>query len=218
MWNWNKRKEPSAQLEALQRLEEAMRGQHELNQTIQEQLGKLARLQYRSGQETSAQLEKLGEQIRKDAERTAAEAEIRREQAARENVMQRMSDKAIAWLDDLDAVIGRLHGEELAAWSKLLRMWSGQITDMLALADIHELQVLGSAFDPGRCEAVATRPRELSGSAPAGFGEKSAEAIIPYQVVEVVRRGFATGNGTLLRKAQVITLEEKPEHDGSHSF
>ncbi len=52
-----------------------------------------------------------------------------------------MADKAIAWLDDLDADIGRLRGEEQEAWRQLLRMWCGQIADMLSLANIYELQV-----------------------------------------------------------------------------
>ncbi|WP_168735682.1 nucleotide exchange factor GrpE [Cohnella fermenti] len=218
MWIWNKRKGSSPELEALRRLENAMQGQNELNQAVQEQLGKLARLQYRNGQETSALLEQLGGQIRKDAEWRDTEADLRREQEARERVLQTMTDTAISWLDDLDAVIGRLHGEEQADWSRLLRMWCGQITDMLALAGIHELQVLGSSFDPGWCEAIGTRPRELSGPASAGNNEKPSEARIPYQVVEVVRRGFAMRDGALLRKAQVITLEEKSAYDESRSF
>jgi len=38
--------------------------------------------------------------------------------------------------------------------------------------------------------------------------EESTRIPLPYEVAEVVKRGFIDNDGRLLRKAQVITYEE----------
>ncbi|MNC72099.1 hypothetical protein D3C75_1231090 [compost metagenome] len=55
--------------------------------------------------------------------------------------------------------------------------------------------MLGNVFDPSLCEAVGTIPMSPdSGSA------------VPYEVMSVLRRGYRLEDGSLYRKAQVITL------------
>lgn len=111
----------------------------------------------------------------------------------------------IRWLDDLDLVRSRLLGEDQAAWKKLMEQWSRQILGFLEKTDVHELKLLGTSFDPRLAESIGTLSK-------AEAKEKFAVAAlgdIPYQIVEISKRGFVWKNGLLLRKAQVITLEKE---------
>ncbi|MEK3879562.1 nucleotide exchange factor GrpE [Paenibacillus sp. FSL M7-0420] len=68
----------------------------------------------------------------------------------------------------------------------------------LSQLGLKEIVVLGHVFDPVLCEAAGTVP------ASADFG-----TAVPYQVMSVLRRGYRLEDGSLYRKAQVITLSKE---------
>lgn len=100
----------------------------------------------------------------------------------------------------------------------LLEQWAGQIVIALARAGIHETEHLGRSFDPEWAESIGTAapvPRE----AIAVSGDGQDRSYVPYEVVEVVRRGFVGNDGRLLRKARVITVREvDPLEEGRESL
>lgn len=207
MWKWRKREETAARLKELHQsvlqsersLSDHMKAQtqaiEEQAQAFNEQIGKLTRLQYKSAQDIQSRLERLNERADAAAARQETLEALQARLDKRERATAAMAESMMAWLDDLDSVCAGLRGEEQQAWQTLLRGWTARLIASLAAAGIRELPVLGAAFDPGLCEAVATRPRR--------------ESEVPYQIVEVVRRGFVDANGALLRKARVITVEEE---------
>jgi molecular chaperone GrpE (heat shock protein) len=199
MWKWTRKKGTTPELEAIHRLEEATRKQSGLfGEAIQEHIGKLGRLHYKHSQEVQGRLEQITERLDKVVSEQEQRTAERQCSERLERQLQGTTEQLIAWLDDLDAALVRLQGEE--AWRSLLQQWRSQLKRTLTTADIHELQVLGTSFDPRWCESVGTTPPTPEAST------------VPYEIMEVVKRGFVTGDGKLLRKSQVITLEVNPHH------
>lgn len=186
--------------EGFAELLEGMTGLNERMAGLEEQVGKLGRLQYKSGQESQGKLERLAEGLqtvlRWQTEQEGHAAEAR----AAEDKLFEMAQPMIRLLDDLDRLVANLEGEAVAeAWHPMLRQWSEQLLEGLRSAGIRELDVMGRSFDPRVAEAVHSLPREQ------GAGDSDAQRVA-YEVVEVVRRGFALADGTLLRKAHVVTI------------
>lgn len=197
MWKWRKRETVSAEFAAIRQAETALTEQHDKHAAaLGEQISKLARMHYKSNQDVNHKLEQLQKLTTSITAWQQSESTDKQKLAL---TLQRTAENSIAWLDDMDAVCSRLQGTEHEAWRHLLTTWSEQLLNTLALANIHELKLLGASFDPQLSEAIGTRPRT---------GGSEAASTTPYQIVEVVKRGFIDGNGKLLRKAQVITLEE----------
>ncbi|MFB5760366.1 nucleotide exchange factor GrpE [Paenibacillus medicaginis] len=205
MWSWRKNKEPSPEVETLRNLVETLQSQYEAgNQETLEQTSKLARLQYKNAQEMQARLERI-------EERLTAEKTSRQQAELMERNLQEIAGQLIGWLDDMDAIRSRLQGAGDEGWQRLLGQWSAQLLQSLAIAGILEQQVLGTTFNPELSESIGTwphpdRPAGTSGS------ERTPQVRVPYEVVEVVQRGFVTAHGKLLRKSKVITLEADHNH------
>lgn len=212
MWNlWRKRQneQRSAELEAIERLERQVDERFgAFGEMMAEQLGKLSRVQYKSGQETLAKMDRLAGGIDGLANRLTEREE---ERARLDNLVREKEagvQELIRLLDDFDLARTRLQGTEMDAWSNVIRQWSDRVLALLAGMEVHELRVLGRSFDPSVAEAVATTTREEHRVAEVADGLDQIGDTVPYEVVTVERRGFVTGDGRLLRKAQVITISE----------
>jgi molecular chaperone GrpE (heat shock protein) len=205
MWKWKFKRKPSTEIEAIHKLSERS---DEQNHVLGEQLGKLTRLQYKTGQDILGKLSIFNEQIEVVLKWQEANKVEQTRSTESEAIIKEMSTALIAWLDDMDLVCARLQDEEQAAWHQLVEHWSKHLLNTLALADVRELHVLGTSFDPRWSESIGTAPRIAED---ARTETTLSSAAMPYQIVEVVKRGYMLGSGTLLRKAQVITLlEEEP--------
>lgn len=211
MWKWSLKSKPSPLMEALNLLKEQCTEQ---NHTLSEQIGKLTRLQYKSGLELQGRMERLQESTDSIMKYQDVITNLQNKLTEKQNVMTTLSDSLINWLDDMDLMLSRIQGEEQQAWSQLLNQWSEQLLSSLSLMGIRELNVLGSSFDPRWSESIGTIAQSV-------FVAQSNYTIVeslslgqagkPYQIVEIIRRGFLAENGTLLRKAQVITVANLPE-------
>jgi molecular chaperone GrpE (heat shock protein) len=157
---------------------------------LSEQITKLTRMQYKTTQQLQGQLEGIRSQI-DNIQQAQAEGDA--------NPFYTLIEKNIRWLDDIDQLCIRLEGKETDMWQQTLRAWAEQLLSALAENGIHEIHVLGKPFQPQLAEAIGTVPL------PDESGKEATH--VPYQVMEVVRRGFAYQDGRILRKAQVITLE-----------
>lgn len=111
----------------------------------------------------------------------------------------------LAEIINADMASSQLIGEDQVAWKKILQQWSNQIIERLDMLGIQELKVIGTSFDPTLAESIAAISKQ---DAVLKYREFTAQTFFPYQIVEVLKRGFIRKNGTLVRKAQVITLEK----------
>lgn len=210
-WFWKRNQESSPELEAIQQLKEQNSFFEEQYKILSEQVTKLSRLQYKTSKDTQEKMDQLQESIKIFIEKQENDNEDKVQRLYRmEAKINEMVQSLIHWLDDLDVVCSRLTGEEQEAWSRILRQWSVDILAQLKGLGIHELQVLGTSFDPTLAEAMATIPKK---EATMKYNGISALELTPYQIVEVLQRGFKWENGSLLRKAQVITLEKDDSFD-----
>lgn len=118
-----------------------------------------------------------------------------------EKKVNQVSSFLIQWLDDIDHLLIKLPEQEDDGWTAMLRQWADQLTAALEALDIYEMDLLNRSFDPRYAEAIDSIPIEAMKRPPDIAG------LAPFQVVSVIRRGFVQGQGAILRKAQVITLQ-----------
>ncbi|HHW37145.1 MAG TPA: nucleotide exchange factor GrpE [Bacillales bacterium] len=205
-WFWKGNRESSPELEAIQQLKEQNSIFEEQYKVLTEQVTKLSRLQYKTSKDTQEKMGQLHESVNTLIEKQENDTDDKVQRIYQMEVkMNEMIHSLIRWLDDLDILYTRLAGEEQEAWSKILNGWSKDILVRLEGLGIHELQVLGTSFDPIVAEAMATIPKKEAAMKYKGF---SALELTSYQIVEVLQRGFRWEDGSLLRKAQVITIEK----------
>ncbi|WP_410513539.1 nucleotide exchange factor GrpE [Paenibacillus sp. BR2-3] len=168
---------------------------------IGEQLTKLTRLTYKNGKDTADKLDRMAELLAQSD--SGWKVAFEQEQAQRtkdQGVMQSTAAAMIQWVDDLDAVIEGTGNSPIEGWEQVLRHWLNQLLEHLTALGVHEVLVYGQTFDPRTCEGAGTVPEA---DMPDGT------LLFPYQVVRVLKRGYRLTDGALIRKAQVITIEEE---------
>ena len=161
---------------------------------------KSLRLQYKSYQETVKMLEQANNTVNKISEDDEKYIGIEEENNRLNKEKEYMLEKYILWLDDIDLIYDNLNGEGQEYWVGLLKNWQKQISKSLEVVGIYEIDILGKSFNSVIAEAVSTKKRESNGDG------------IPYQVVDVLQRGYILKDGRLLRKAKVITIEEEDDY------
>ena len=185
-------------------LREEQSGTREQVIEIAPALNKLTRVQYKTGQDIQAKLDRLAATLEAGLAWQAAHEIDKDRLQLLERQVDYLAETLIACLDDIDLVSRRLQGEE-KAWGALLEQWATQLVRALAAAGIHELHLLRHSFQPQLAEAIGTISRFALPPAEDG----GTRDYVPYEVIKVIKRGFATEDGRLLRKAQVITLKEE---------
>ncbi|MHB1127349.1 MAG: nucleotide exchange factor GrpE [Bacillota bacterium] len=189
-------------------LREEISGSHEQLAEIEALLNKLARVQYKTSQDSQGKLDRLITNTEAVQQWQAAHEIDQGRLVSLEQQVDYLVQTLIAWLDDIDLVLSRLQGEA-QSWATLLKQWAVQLVRALAETGIRELDLLGHSFQPQWAESIGTDARS---SLPAAEDGRTRE-YVSYEVLQVIKRGFATEDGRLLRKAQVITLKEE-EYDG----
>ena len=182
---------------ALTNLSEQLSADADERQDISDQLAKLARLQYKSSQEITGRLADVDQRL---AALAAAQAEtVVREETLQSLAWQRqyLVDILLQQLDEVDRACAGLNGEAAVAWRDLLATWAERLVAALAAVGLYELNVTGQTFDPEVAIAVGSIRRQ-----------QPTQNAVPYEVAEVVRRGFCDGAGRVVRKAEVITYQE----------
>lgn len=198
-WNFWTRPKKHAVDDLIKQLNE------QLNQ-IGDQVNKFARIQYKMGQELQSKMERLNTGLEALEQRqTTYDRDLKNLNSLKYQI-EYLTEVLINRLDDIDLLYARLKGESQETWQKLLEQWAFQLLEALGQIGICELNLTGSSFDPRLAESIGTVNRNtvFTESLEPGDGR----AAVPYQIVEVVKRGFIYNDGRLLRKAQVITLQE----------
>lgn len=159
---------------------------HQIND-IHAQVMKLTRLQYKATQNMQGQLEQITSQI---------ECLQQTQNEANTDELNALIERNIRWLDDMDQLNAQLQDGD--AWKPILQAWTDQLLASLKENGIVEIDVLGKQFNPQLAESIGTRSALHTSTDEASY--------IPYQTLEVIRRGFIHRDGRMLRKAQVLTL------------
>lgn len=173
---------------------------------VGEQLRKLGRLQYKSSQEVQGKLGGLDTRLEAMQQGQDAYAIDKSQLEALEQQIGHVSEILLVWLDDLDLLSISLRDQGQEGWQKLLETWTSQVLQALKIHGLVEMHLLGTSFDPKIAEAIGTMPRQHAKV--KTMEEDSSLVSLQYEISEVVKRGFVNNEGTLLRKAQVMTYEE----------
>lgn len=159
---------------------------------VEQQLTKVARLQYKGAQDTLDTVHELATRLSEyETERNRVEAERIRAAVDRDHLIARL----LTWLDSLDA-LGRPLASDDAAWQST---WRADLVAQLADLGLEEVDVVGHPFDPALAESLSAVPPD--DPLAVQFGDGRA----PYLVVQVLRRGFMK-DGRIYRKAHVVTI------------
>lgn len=173
---------------------------------LSEQVRKIGRLQYKSGQDVQGKLEGLSSSIDDLKQWQHTQTIDKSYLAAIESQIGQVSELLLVWLDDLDLLANSMRDQEQEGWNKLLRTWTTQVLQALQIHGISEMQLVGTVFNQALAESIGTIAHQPTTS--GGLQKETNNSFQPYEIVEVVKRGFIYQDGTLLRKARVITYRE----------
>ena len=187
-------------------LSQQVTGSSEQITEIGDQIRKLGRLQYKSGQDVQGKLEGLSSGLDVVQQWQDAYTIDKSRLDTLEQLIGQVSEILLVWLDDLDLLATSLREQGQDGWLKLLETWTSQVLQALQINGIGEMQLVGTSFDPTLAESIGTVVRKPIGT--DAMEEETVRFFLPYEIAEVVRRGFIYQDGTLLRKAQVITYQE----------
>lgn len=172
---------------------------HEMTEHIhnnEDLVQKSLRLQYKSNQEITKKLEQINEKIDKTEYYSKKHSDIQHD---KDNLIKERNfllENYIQWLDDIDLIYDKLNAQKQEYWISLFESWQKQVLSTLEAVGIVEADILDKGFNPVISESVSTKKKEEN------------KEYKPYEVVNVLQRGFIYNDGTLLRKAKVITIEE----------
>lgn len=183
--------------EYLHNFEDKLQGINQRLENNESSIQKSLRLEYKSSQEILKELNRVNKSMDEaiDYSEKYMEAERQKSNLIKERNFILQSN--IQWLDDIDLICDEIDGSGQEYWIQLLQSWQKQIIKSLEALKIYEINVIGKTFNHEIAESVSTKRRE---------GNKD---YLDYEVVNVLQRGFVLGDGTLLRKAKVITIEEE---------
>lgn len=162
---------------------------------------KSLRLQYKSNQGITKKLEQTNERIDKTVDYNKKYAEVQYDKDHLIKERNFILEKYIQWLDDIDLIYDKLNVQGQEHWISLFKNWQSQILKALEVVGIFEIDIIGKGFNPTISESVGTKKKEEN------------KEYQPYEVVDILQRGFVFNDGTLLRKAKVITIDEEDKKE-----
>lgn len=207
-WFWKDNKKSSPELDAIKKLTEQNNQLQEQNIQLAEQVTKLSRVQYKTGKYIQTKIDDLCDMIIKKEEEgySDLQGQLMQVQAQLEEIIYFLIQR----LDELDLISAHSVDSEQQVWLDMVKQWTKQILQQLARLGVLELQVLHTSFDPTIAESIGTISLQ---DAKLKYQNAKLQVGMPYQIVEVSKRGFVLEKGNLLRKAQVITIEKENFND-----
>ena len=209
---WTKKRDQQVQLAISHAVDTLAEQVHDAQQVLSgssdavlEQLNKLGRLQHKTSRESADHLQKLMVGVEELIRGQSETHQLGLRVTMLEQQMEGLLRDTIRWLDDLDVLHDSLDGAAREVWLPMVEQWTERLLTQLDGAGVREIPVVGATFDPRWSEAVGTVEPVL------GITTQL------YEVVKVVRRGFIGASGTVVRKAQVITVQGADLGEGQSS-
>lgn len=172
-----------------------------------EKIDKGSRLQYRSTNDIMGKLKKIDNGIKGIQDFQARNGFELKQKEGLIKDKNLLIQVLLKMIDDIDVACDKEIDEHNDNWYKLHKIWQKQIMGVLESIGIREIKVLGNSFDHLLAEAIETMALEEIEDSNRTFQIK--EEYVPFEVIKVIRRGFMLYDGSLVRKAQVITLKEE---------
>jgi molecular chaperone GrpE (heat shock protein) len=151
---------------------------------VDQQLQKMARLQYKNGKSLEEKVDVLTKTVKENQEKTPI-------------VNSKVIHRIIGQIDDLDIVCSNLPNE--SEWAELVKKWTSSLVESLSDLGVHQTLQPGDLFDPSRADAVET----------ISYEEGLTQSLKPFQIAAIYKRDFTDSNQQMLRKAQVVTVREE---------
>lgn len=189
---WNKKKEQQRASE-LGHLQEGITSINEQMASVTENVTKLTRLQFKTSKTIEGKIDSLEAKLSTQQQYDALLIQNQQYEKQHDFLVQ----NTLHSLDGIDHVLSGISENE-QIWSNLLGQWSHELVTSLDKVGVHQLDVLGKSFNPEVSESIKVVAKDSLDIAPT----------VPYQIMEVLKRGFADTNGQLIRKAHVITVKE----------
>ncbi|UOQ83602.1 nucleotide exchange factor GrpE [Gracilibacillus salinarum] len=176
----------------LERLQQQVDELQEHVLKVTDQLKKLSRHQVKTSKNIEEKLDNLPSVLSIQTERD----KLSNENNQYQHRQKQQIESHLAMIDEMDHVSSGIK-EADKQWEEMLKHWIQTMLTDLKNIGVYEVEVLGKGFDPQLAESMQTVAKSELASTPS----------VPYQVVEVLKRGFVNEQGKVIRKAQVITVE-----------
>lgn len=157
----------------------------------------LARMQHRWNRDQTGKLDR------------AIEDKVR--SADLERLLGISVDGLLILIDDMDTILEH-HDRSLDnPWIHVISQWQKQVEMLLQQLGVEPIPLLGTLFDPKTAEAMdtVTRAEAMKKAQNGWYG-----MLEPYTVVDVIRKGYRFIDGSIMRKALVLTIEEESNELG----
>lgn len=191
---WN-RKVKEIEDPQIKDLQETTTDIHTQVENLSDQVKKMTRMQFKSSKNMEEKIDHLGSVLAVQSKQHDLIDRYEKQQAS-------FMGNMIELRDELDHVSSGIKESE-RAWQVLLDQWSKTIEKILREIGVYELHVIGQTFNPEVAESLQTVARDSLHVPPE----------VPYQIVAVIKRGYVSENGQLIRKAKVVTVEEENSND-----
>jgi len=164
-----------------------------------EQVNRLSRLQYKTGQDIMNKVtpiyENLGN-LTTLCQKGCETLEIR----SLENRNLILVGSLLKTIDSIDGVLKNDQQKISEEWRTFLMTLQESALEGLKKIGIGEVEVMGVTFNPTFAESVGVKTLDQL--------EDQNRNYHPYEVIEVLYRGFINGEGQVIRKAQVISIKQ----------
>lgn len=164
-----------------------------------EQVNRLSRLQYKTGQDIMNKVtpiyENLGN-LTTLCQKGMETLEIK----SLENRNLILVGSLLQTIDSIDGVLTNDHQKMSEEWRNFLMTLQETALEGLEKIGIVEVEVKGVTFNPTFAESVGVKTLDQL--------EDQNRNYHPYEVIEVLYRGFINGEGQVIRKAQVISIKQ----------
>ncbi len=177
----------------------------EINRVLkqnEEQSNKISRVQYKTSLDLISKVTKMDSTLSEAFDYKRKYELEEQERDIQSNKADMLTEVLISIIDDIDSVYD--NDDYTASWKALHNAWWDRISNALSKAGIFEIDVLGKTFDPSLAEAIDIIKREDESHINGNLRE-----YMPYEVIKVLKRGYALEGGKILRKAKVITVKER---------
>mgnify|MGYP000936418932 FL=1 len=187
-------KEQASLLEGLQAGYLALQEQQQETARL---VNNLARMQHRWNRDQTGKLDRA-------IEDKARSADL-------ERLLETSVDGLLILIDDMDTILEHHDRSVDNPWIRVINQWQKQVEVLLQKLGVEPIPLLGTLFDPQTAEAMDTVTREEAMKKAQNGWHGVLE---PYTVVDVIRKGYQFADGSVRRKALVLTIEEESNEPG----
>lgn len=169
-----------------------------------EQINRLSRLQYKNGQDLLKKMTPIYDTLG-DLSNVCIMGKESIKITTLENRQHALVVALLQSIDAIDIILLNQQEEISAEWEGFLSNIQKSELEGLQKTGIQEIHLVGSAFNSIFAESVDS----------VAFSqlENPKQNYLPFEIIAVLKRGFVSDEGKVIRKAQVVTIRQKDENE-----